>query len=178
MSLQVELLGTPSQTYITRGSTYVASALGIIIVSNPSFYDIQDLINNGCVFNVATEGVLLGRLLGANANTTTDQPFAMTMWSKLVNYRVTKITAKNASANLTTANGGVWTGAAKTGTSMVANTQVYSALTGSTLALDLTLVAASANTVLPPSTALILSLAVSQGAAATADFYAWGDLYD
>lgn len=176
--MTLELLGIPNLTYNTRGATYVANALGIVTVTNPSFFDVQDLINNGCVFNMATEGVLLGRLLGASANTTTDQPFAMTRWSQLVNYRVTKITAKNASTSLTTANGGVWTGASKTGTSMVANTQVYSALTGSTLALDLTLVTASANTVLAPSTALILSLAVSQGATATADFYAWGDLYD
>lgn len=180
--MTVEMLGVPGQTYITRGLTYVASSLGIILVNNSTtgyIQDVQDLLNDGCVFNMATEGILLGRLLSANMNSANaDQLISMTRFSQLVNMRFTKITAKNASISLTAANGGIYTAASQGGTQIVANSQVYSALTASNLAKDLTIAATPANTLYAPSTQLYFNLSVAQGAAATADIYVWGDIYD
>lgn len=180
--MTIELLGVPNQTYGTRGLSYVASSLGIVTVNTSAagyLQDIQDLLNNGCVFNVATDGILLGRLIGANMNSSSaDQPFSMTRFSQLGNFRITKITAKNASISLTTAAGGIYTAASQGGTAVVANTQVYTGLSAATLALDLTIATTPGKTVWTPQTALFLNLTTAQGAAATADFYVWGDLYD
>jgi len=176
--MTLELLGVPYQTYITRGANYTANSLGIVTVTNPSNFDIQDLINNGCVFNMGTAGVLLGRLIGANMNITTDQPFIMTKFSTLVPFRIAKITAGNGSVSLTTAAGGIYPAASKGGTAVVANSQVYSGVTGASLIVSLTIAATPGNTIYAPSTQLYLSLTTGQGAPATADLYVWGDLLD
>lgn len=176
--LQLELLGTPNATYNTRGATYVASALGIIVVTNPSNFDVQDLLNSGCQFNMSTAGVLLGRLLGANMNVTTDQPFVMRQLSMLVPFRIAKITAGNGSTSLTTAVGGIYPAASKGGTAVVANSQVFSGVTGASLIVSLTIATAPGNTIYAPNTPLYLSLTTPQGGAATADLYVWGDLLD
>lgn len=176
--LQLELLGTPNATYNTRGLTYTASNTGIIVVTNPTNFDVQDLLNSGCQFNFSTAGVLLGRLIGANMNVTTDQPFVMRQLSQLVPFRITKISAGNSAVSLTTAVGGIYPAASKGGTAIVANSQVFSGLTGATLVNSLTLVTAPSNTIYAPSQGIWLSLTTAQGAAATADFYIWGDIYD
>ena len=119
--------------------------------------------------------MLLGRIIGANMNVTTDQPFVLTNWASLNPFRITKITAKNASVSLTTAAGGVYPSASKGGTAIVAAGQLYSALTTSTLAVDLTL--AVGTTVYAKGGAPILSLTTAQGVAATADLYLFGDIY-
>lgn len=121
-------------------------------------------------------GQLLGRIIGANMNVTTDQPFVLTNWSALNPFRIMKITAKNASISLTTAAGGVYPAASKGGTAIVANSQAYSSLSASTIALDLTL--ATGTTVYAKGGTPILSLTTPQGAAATADFYLFGDVYN
>jgi len=90
---------------------------------------------------------------------------------------VTKITTKNASVSLTTAAGGIYTAASQGGTAVVANSQAYSALTAASLALDLTIATTPGKTVYSAGQALYLNLTTAQGAAATADFYAWGDVY-
>jgi hypothetical protein len=72
-----------------------------------------------------SSGMLLGRIIGANMNVTTDQPFVMTNYAALNPFRITKITAKNASISLTTAAGGVYPAASKGGTAIVAAGQVY-----------------------------------------------------
>lgn len=110
---------------------------------------------------------LLGQLLGANLNTTADQAIPMTS----ANYLVTAVVVTNASTSLTTAVGGIYTAAAKGGTAMVGAGQVYSALTGDTVVLPLTL--AVTTTRLTVAT-LYLSLTVAQGAAATADLRVYG----
>lgn len=120
-------------------------------------------------------GMLLGRILGANMNVTTDQPFVLTNYAALNPFRITKITAKNASISLTTAAGGVYPAATKGGTAIVAAGQVYTALTAATIALDLTL--AAGTTVYAKGGAPILSLTTGQGAGATADLYLFGDVY-
>jgi hypothetical protein len=119
--------------------------------------------------------MLLGRIIGANMNVTTDQPFVMTNWAALNPFRITKITAKNASTSLTTAAGGVYPSATKGGTAIVAAGQAYTALTAATIALDLTL--AVGTTVYAKGGSPILSLTTGQGGAATADFYLFGDVY-
>ena len=121
-------------------------------------------------------GQLLGRLIGANMNVTTDQPFVMTNWASLNPFRITKITAKNASISLTTAAGGVYPVASKGGAAIVASSQVYTSLSAATIALDLTL--AAGTTVYAKGGSPILSLSTAQGAAATCDLYLFGDIYN
>jgi len=117
---------------------------------------------------------MLGRLLSANMNTTDDQAI---LWvgptpnTTLFRYRVDSILVCNASTSLTTAAGGVYTGAGKAGVIVVAAAQAYSALTGATLGLDLTIAAAGRALLTAP---LILSLTTAQGGAATADVYVFG----
>jgi hypothetical protein len=93
-----------------------------------------------------SSGMLLGRILGANMNVTTDQPFVMTNYAALNTFRITKITAKNASISLTTAAGGIYPAVSKGGTAIVAAGQVYTSLSAATIALDLTLAAGTART--------------------------------
>jgi hypothetical protein len=121
-------------------------------------------------------GMLLGRIIGANMNVTTDQAFVLTNYAALNAFRITKITAKNASISLTTAAGGVYPAASKGGTAIVASSQAYSSLSSSALALDLTL--AAGTTVYAKGGTPILSLSTGQGAAATADLYLFGDIYN
>jgi hypothetical protein len=118
----------------------------------------------------------LGRLLAANMNIVTDQAIALYV-PATAPFRVTKVTAKNASLSLTTAVGGLYTAASKGGTAVVAATQAYSSLGTSAQALDLTIAATPGNTVLAGGTPLYLSLSTAQGASASADFYVFGDIY-
>jgi len=113
---------------------------------------------------------ILGKLVGANMNVTTDQAIAISA----AKYRITRITVTNASASLTLAAGGVYPAAAKGGTAIVAAGQLYTALTVALLALDLTLAVAS--TVYSAVPSIFFSLTTAQGAAATADIYIYGDV--
>lgn len=117
-----------------------------------------------------TANKVLGKLIGANMNITTDNtiPISLDQGTKFV---IEKIIVMNASINLTTAAGGVYTATAKGGSAVVANTQVYSALTGATKMVSLTL--AITDTVWTVSN-LYLNLTTAQGAAATADVYVMG----
>lgn len=116
---------------------------------------------------VGTQRVLFS-LTGANMNTTADQ--ALTKQFSFTNYLITSITAFNASTNLTLAVGGIYTAGSKGGTAVVANTQVFSALTGAAPTVGLTI----ANTDLRTGASLFLSLTTSQGGAATADLIVTG----
>lgn len=116
--------------------------------------------------------VLLGRLLSANMNSTADQAIAINSSS----YRVTKIVARNASTSLTTASGGVYSATAKGGSAIVAAAQVYSALTGSTKCVNLT-IAAVGDSDSRTEASIYLSLTVAQGGAATADLWVYGESY-
>lgn len=121
---------------------------------------------------------LLGQLLGANMNVTTDQTIAMTVMTMYASpdlilnphYRIDRITVTNASLSLTTAAGGVYTATSKGGTAVVAAAQVYSALTTAVKALDVTIAVLDTRIDKP----LYFSLTTAQGAAATADVYVWG----
>jgi hypothetical protein len=116
---------------------------------------------------------VLFRLIGANMNVTTDQAFVPYLWTPGQNFLIERIRVVNASVSLTTAAGGIYTAASKGGNAIVAASQAYLALTGSSLGLDATLAAVGAG--LQTATP-ILSLTTAQGAAATADFYIFGSI--
>jgi len=110
---------------------------------------------------------LLGKKVSANMNSTSDQVIAMGA-SK---YFIDKVVITNASTNLTLAVGGLYTAASKGGTQIIANTQVFSALTVGTKILLLTsLITGDVIT----AGQLYLSLTTAQGATATADLYIYG----
>jgi len=115
--------------------------------------------------------ILLGKLIGANMNSTADQLIPLA--DNPTRYRIRYIVATNASISLTTAAGGIYPAVSKGGTAVVGSGQAYSSLTASTLTLDLTLAVA---TTVQTTDALYLSLTTAQGAAATADFYVYGDV--
>lgn len=118
---------------------------------------------------------LLGRLLSANFNSTSDQ--AIALFNPLnQRFRVTKITVENTSVDgMSTAVGGIYNATSKGGTALVAASQAYTGLTNANTALDLTL--AVPNAIQTGTTNLYLSLTTAQGAAATADIYVFGDIY-
>jgi hypothetical protein len=103
-------------------------------------------------------------------NATTDQ--ALTKLGEFSTFFVDAIRVVNASTSLTTAVGGVYDTASKGGVAIVANSQAYSALTGATLGLDLTI--AAAGKALITTGNVFFSLTTGQGSAATADVYVFG----
>jgi len=147
-----------------------------------SWYDTRFGINWVC--NSATAGAalwspmtgeqVLATLIGGNMNITTDQPFLPKFNLVGLKYAVSKILVTNASIDLTAADGGVYSAAAKGGVAIVAAAQVYTALATATALLSLTIAAAGSASVF--SAVPILSLTGAQGAAATADFYLIGNI--
>jgi hypothetical protein len=115
-------------------------------------------------------GVVLGALLGADMNVTTDQSITI----RSAKYIVRRVVCYDASVSLTTAAGGIYTLAAKAGVALVPAAQVYAGLTAAAKWLDLAL-DASAGTDYLTATTLFLSLTTAQGGAATADFLVIGD---
>ena len=113
---------------------------------------------------------VLFTLKGANMNTASDQVFSTL--NNITLYIVTFIYCTNPSISLTTAVGGIWTGASQTGNNLVGAGQAYSSLTSALKLLATTLASGATTNVqtAPP----ILHLATPQGAAATADFYVLG----
>jgi histidine ammonia-lyase len=155
------------------GNSYTIGASGLVTVQ---VQDVDDLLKAGFLPYVPGVGGVIGKLIGANFNVTTDQSVGMLIGAG-VPFRITKITVKNASVSLTTAAGGVYTAASKGGTAIVANSQVYTSLSAATLALDLTIASTPGLTVQTAGLVPILSLTTAQGAAATADVYVFGDVY-
>lgn len=157
----------------SSGNIYTANDKGVIydVLSEA---DVRDLVAMGCAKLSPPPTDLLFKLEGANFNVTTDQILTPSFNGK---FRIKRIVVLNTSVNgMSTAVGGFYTGAGKSGTTIVANTQVYTGLTNAATAIELTLAAASA--VLAAGTSLYLSLTTPQGAAATADIYVYGDVYD
>jgi len=126
----------------------------------------QALANLGVVGPMQT----LYHLIGADMNATSDQPFTKLhdypAWC-LLNYYVA-----NPSISLTTAVGGLYTGAAKSGITLVAASQAWSALnaTGAGLVLTAATPLGRGRITADP----ILSLTTPQGVAATCDIYVMG----
>ncbi len=124
---------------------------------------------------------LAGKLLAANFNTTADQPISLNGPSL---YAVHSVYARNASISLSAARGGFFTGASKTGNSILVlgsagAAAAWSNLTGAAgLALRIGGGAingtASITSELSGAATLYLSLATAQGAPATVDLYVFG----
>lgn len=129
--------------------------------------------------NKGATGILIGKIIGANMNVTTDQPLVMSVPSSLP-YRVTKVSSKNAltTTSITTAHGGIYTAAAKGGTAIVADGATnFAGQTTTAAVIDLTVVTAQLALVQAAGTVLTLSLTAGQGAACTSDIYVFGDVY-
>lgn len=114
---------------------------------------------------------VIASLRAANFNTTADQAIAIP--ARITAFQVTGITVTNCSANLTTAAGGFYPTTAKGGTAIVANTQLFTALTSSSALLGTTVSAGALITRYTVSN-VYLSLTVAQGGAATCDVYVVG----
>lgn len=122
---------------------------------------------------------VLARLLGANFNTTNDQ--AIPIVSTITKFCLTRIIVTNeslANPGLTTAVGGFYPQPSKGGTAIVANTQVYSALTDSTKLVNPTLTSYGSGTVFTSSIltsfSVYFALTTPQGVASTGDIYLCG----
>lgn len=129
------------------------------------------------VHDFHTDFRVVGKLIGANMNVTTDQ--AIPMAAQADKFIITNIIATNPSISLTTAVGGIYTTTAKGGSAIVAAGQVYSALTAAAKYLALTLAGSSLTDVYDAAvqTNFYFSLTTAQGAAATADIYIYGRLF-
>lgn len=121
-------------------------------------------VNAGVAYS-ATE-VLLGKLSGANLNSTLDQAISLLSGNK----RITRIVATGPSGTTATAAGGIYTAASKGGTAIVAASQTYSALTG-TLKLNLTL----AGDYITGST-IYFSLTTAEGSASLCNIHVFGEV--
>ena len=112
-----------------------------------------------------------GRLLSANMNTTSDQAIPISVPS--ATWMVSEIVVSNPSRSMTTAAGGFYSGASKSGVAVVASGQAYSALTtanaNATGNAMVATIATAGNTTAFNTKVLYLSLTTGQGAAATAD---------
>ena len=168
----------PSQRFTTSSqNVYVADSVGII-KNVLTLADLRDLVAMGCASLQPSLGDLLFTLPGANFNPSVsgsgvDQQFTPNFNGK---YRPKRIVTLNTSVpGMSTAQGGIYTGAGRTGTTIVASGQAYTGLTNALTALELTL--ANPNVVLAAGTSLFLNLSIAQGAPATADLYVFGDLY-
>lgn len=116
---------------------------------------------------------LIGKLIGANMNTTADQAIPII---NAQDYNPRRIVVKNASAPLTLAVGGVYTAASKGGSQLVANTQAYAPLINSSASIDLTL-AGLAGSIKQTTQTAFFSLTSTAGSAATADLYMFAEVY-
>jgi len=159
---------------VQSGTLYTPDAAGVI--TNVALNDLESLRNAGCVQIGVSSPTMIGRLLGVDFNVTANPGQPIPMFNGNLPFRVTKITVKNASTSLTTAVGGIYPAINKGGTALVANTQVYSALTAAGLALDLTIAAVPGTTEYAATQGLWFQLTTAQGAAATADLFIYGDL--
>lgn len=167
-TMQCSLPNTGYQGY--TGARYTSDGAGVITAVAAN--DVAGLTSGGCQQVGVTAG-LIGRLQGANMNATSDQQIPLFATKA---FRITKIVVTNATVSLTTAAGGVYPAASKGGTAIVAAGQVYTGLTGPTLALNLTIVTAPGNTYYPSTQPVFLALTTPQGAAATADVMVYGDV--
>lgn len=113
---------------------------------------------------------LLGVLKSSDLNITTDQAIVIQGAAK---YIIDKIISTNASTSLavSVAAGGFYTGASKTGTTIVGAGQLYTSLTAASkfnaLTMALTADSLTAQTI-------YFSLTVAHGSAATCDIFIWG----
>ncbi len=158
-------------------ASYTADSAGVVtgIAAN----DVNAMSQAGCTQLGIGNGGLCGELLGADMTISTDQPFKWFV-GPTQSYRLTKITARNASATLAAgaAAGGVYIAPAKAGSPVVAAAQVYTALTATnaTANLDLTLVAGVGTLGEYTNAPLFFSLTTPNVAAVKIDLFAYCDI--
>jgi hypothetical protein len=168
--MAVNMQGIPGTSYRTRGGVYVPDKGGFI--ANVANNDVADMLESGAFMQ--SVGGVIGRLIGADMNVTTDQAIYLQVPTG-ARYGITKIWCANASISLTTAAGGIYPAVSKGGTAVVANSQAFSGFSASTVFAALTVVAGQL-AVVHTENPLYLSLTTAQGAAATLDFFVFGDV--
>lgn len=130
-------------------------------------------LGGGAPVGQSTGGtVRLFELRGANLNSTADQAF--TKVGSFTRYQVTGVMSRGLTGNALIAAGGIYTGAAKAGTPIVAAAQLWAALS----ALDKTLSATVAALADALQATPNLSLTTAAGGAATADVFILGVVLD
>jgi hypothetical protein len=128
---------------------------------------------------------VLTSIRSASFNTTSDQPLILP--PSIVAFQLTGILVTNASVSLSTAAGGFYTGAGRTGAVIVTGPQSYASLTNGNVLLLLTITTSALATRFSSNNLPLLlnangqyalgfyfSLSTPQGVAATADIYALG----
>lgn len=127
------------------------------------------------VHSMLGQDQLLFMKRGLNMNVTTDQ--LLDKYGVFKSYLITAVRFCNSSGNLTTAQGSLYTAAAKGGVLIMATTHAFTALTGATLGMDATLSAAARDEITGASNAAVqmyLALTTAQGGAMTADCFVFG----
>ena len=183
-----DLAGTyPNPTLNTSGVTLTAPQfVAPVTVAIPGtgyvaaeVVPIPTLDAKGRVTSIATGKLrqcLLGKLIGANFNSTGDQAISI---AGTANYRITEILVTNCGVSLTTASGGFYNAAGKPGGGvLVAAAQVYTALTGTASQFMTATIGGVGATNLQTAATIYLSLSVAQGAPVTADVYVFGEKFD
>lgn len=126
---------------------------------------------------------IIGYALGVNCNSATTDTAVPLFLLPLTNFTVTKVQVNNASVSLTTATASVYTatgGSGGSGVALAADQALSALSTTLTGNMNMTLASAASNTVLnagtlATGTTLYVRIGTAQGAAATADFYIWGE---
>lgn len=151
---------------------------GLITPGHVALWSTTGVIEDGGALPAAERVLASGR--SYNFNTVLDQP--ITIPQRITAFQLTGILVANASVSLTTAAGGFYPAANKSGTPIVEAAQTYSMLTNNTLILRATLSSLGQNTRFSASNlssianflAIWLSLTTPQGSLATADVYLLG----
>ncbi len=170
--MPINMIGSPGQRYNTRGTRYIAGAVGGYI-PNVANNDVGDMLESGALLTGAGP-TLVGSFVGLNMNITTDQSLALNIPAG-ASYFVRYFVMRNASISLTTAAGGIYTAASKGGTVLVLAATVYTQFTGPTIA-DKLLIVTAQNIALLTANPIFFNLTTAQGAAATADLLVYADV--
>lgn len=149
---------------------------GLITPGHITIWTTTGVIQDGGTIAVSQRNVLASAR-SVNFNTTNDQPIAIPQ--RVTAFQLVGILVTNASASLTTAVGGFYPAAGKSGLPIVAASQNYAGLTTSQTLQQLMLTAFGQNTRLSSVNLgtiagymnIWFSLTTPQGAPATADIY-------
>jgi hypothetical protein len=156
----------------------VVQQSGLITPGHVALFATNGVIQDGGALPTSTR--VLAQATSVNFNTTNDQPIAIPQ--RITAFILTGILVTNPSTSLTTAVGGFYPQAAKTGVAIVPANQTYTVLTGASLALWMTLSSFGQNTRFSSANLnniagflnIWFSLTTPQGAPATADVYLVG----
>lgn len=164
-------ISTPS---LPTGGPYTAASDGIVTGVNTN--DSHVMENSGCqLVGVGGGPTLIGRLIGANFNVTTDQAIPLFI-PPGSSFTPTNLFVRNCSVSLSAAQGGLYTLASKSGLILGATTTPFTGCTATGLTSATYAAATTQATAVNPATAF-LSLTTAQGAAATGDVYLYGYVY-